>query len=375
MHTQILELLPQTPGTTHRLTVLRFGTAGTGPKAYIHAALHADEVPALLVAQQLRQRLQALEDEGALRGQIVLLPYANPLGLGQTVLGLHQGRFDLRDGLNFNRGFADLGAGLAAAVAGRLGGNSAANTEIIREALRLAAQQLPAQTATQDLKRKLMQLAVDADVVLDLHCDADAALHVYALTPQADLAAELGTLLGAQALLLATESGDSPFDEACSRPWLVLQQQLQATQPDLVVPLACFSATVELRGESDTSHELAAQDAQAVVEFLRRRGFISGPVAALPAPRCQATPLSGSEPVIAPGAGVVVFHVNTGQTVEAGQTVADLVDIDSGAITPLQAQSGGVFYARTSLRWATAGKRLGKIAGTALARHGKLLSP
>ena len=375
MHIQTLDLLPQTPGTVHRLTVLRFGTAGTGPKAFIQAALHADEVPAMLVAQQLRLRLQALEDEGALRGQVVLLPYANPLGLGQTVLGQHQGRFDLRDGLNFNRGFADLGVGLAAAVVGRLGSDAAANTGVIREALRLAAQQLPAQTAAQDLKRKLLQLAVDADVVLDLHCDADATLHLYALTPQADTVAELGALLGAQAVLLATESGDSPFDEACSRPWLVLQQQLQATHPDAVVPLACFAATVELRGEADTSHELAAQDAQALIEFLRRRGFISGVPAALPAARCQATPLSGSEPVVAPAAGVVVFHVQTGQAVQAGQTVADLVDIDSGAITPLQAQSGGVFYARTSLRWAAAGKRLGKIAGTALARQGKLLSP
>ncbi len=375
MHIQTLDLLPQTPGTVHRLTVLRFGTAGTGPKAFIQAALHADEVPAMLVAQQLRLRLQALEDEGALRGQVVLLPYANPLGLGQTVLGQHQGRFDLRDGLNFNRGFADLGVGLAAAVVGRLGSDAAANTGVIREALRLAAQQLPAQTAAQDLKHKLLQLAVDADVVLDLHCDADATLHLYALTPQADTVAELGALLGAQAVLLATESGDSPFDEACSRPWLVLQQQLQATHPDAAVPLACFAATVELRGEADTSHTLAAQDAQALVEFLRRRGFISGTAAALPAARCQATPLSGSEPLTAPAAGVVVFHVQTGQMVQAGQTVADLVDIDSGAITPLQAQSGGVLYARTSLRWATAGKRLGKIAGTALARQGKLLSP
>ena len=65
------------------------------------------------------------------------------------------------------------------------------------------------------------------------------------------LAAELGGLLGASAVLLATESGDSPFDEACSRPWLQLQQRFG----DVPIALACFAVTVELRGEADTDHQ------------------------------------------------------------------------------------------------------------------------
>jgi predicted deacylase len=371
MHRQEIPLLPASPGTEHRLTVLRFGTPGSGPKAYIQAAVHADEVPALLVAQCLRRLLQALEAEGALLGEVVLLPYANPLGLGQQVLGQLHGRFDLRDGLNFNRGCADLAPAVAAAVADSLGVDADANRALIRSALLQAAQTLPAQHSAQDLKRRLLQLAVDADVVLDLHCDGQAAMHLYALTPQADQATELGALLGASAVLLATESGDAPFDEACSRPWLQLQQQF----PQAAIPLACFAATVELRGEADTSHALAQQDAQALIEFLRRRGVVAGTPAALPAALCEPTPLSGSEPVTAPHAGIVVFHVETGQQVHAGQNVADIVDLDSGAVTPVRAQSNGVLYARGALRWAASGSRLGKIAGTSLARSGKLLSP
>ena len=44
-------------------------------------------------------------------------------------------------------------------------------------------------------------------------------------------------------------------------------------------------------------------------------------------------------------------------------------------VLPLHAQFSGLLYARVSTRWATAGKRLAKIAGTSLARTGKLLSP
>ncbi|MCZ8256885.1 MAG: succinylglutamate desuccinylase/aspartoacylase family protein, partial [Polaromonas sp.] len=73
--------MPGVPGVHHSLQVLRFGAQGAGPKAYIQAALHADEVPAMLVAQALKRQLTALEEQGLIRGEIVLVPFANPIGL------------------------------------------------------------------------------------------------------------------------------------------------------------------------------------------------------------------------------------------------------------------------------------------------------
>jgi predicted deacylase len=370
MHVESIELAGATPGSSHRITALHYGQPGRGPKAYIQAALHADEIPALLVAQSLRAPLAALEAAGAVLGHIVLVPFANPIGLAQQALGLHQGRFDLRDGVNFNRLIPDLTEAVALAVAGKLGADAGANVALIRTALRGAAAALTANNPVADLKRHLLQWATDADIVLDLHCDQQAALHLYGLTPQADVLAELGALMGAEALLLATESGDSPFDEACSRPWFELQRR----HPDHPVPLACFSTTVELRGEADTSHALAQQDATAILEFLRRRGVLAGTPQPLPAPRCQPTLLAASEPVTAPRSGIVVFHAQPGERVEAGALIADLVDVDSGEVLPLRAQSAGLLYARSTTRWARPGQPLAKIAGTTLARTGKLLS-
>ena len=371
MHTENIELLSVSPGTSHRLQVLRFGTAGTGPKVYIQGALHADEVPAILVTQRLVQHFTALEAQDAIRGEIVLVPFANPIGLAQHHLGQHQGRFDLRDGGNFNRGYADLAAKAIDGLRTQLGSEEAANTRMIRAALKAAADALVAQTTAQDLKNTLLRLAVDADYVLDLHCDTDAVMHVYALTPQSVLAEALGAALGAKALLLATESGDSPFDEACSRPWLALKEAL----PQFPIALACFGATVELRGEADTSHVLAEQDAEGLCTFLAQQGVLDLPNVAISAPLCKPTPLSGSEPITALQAGVVVFHKAPGDVVQAGDLIADLVDPATGAITPLLCKSGGVMYARCGQRWAAPGKRLAKIAGTSLARTGKLLSP
>ena len=369
MQTEHITLPTQTPGHRQQLTVLRFGQAGHGPKAYVQAALHADEIPALLVAQKLRVLLAAEEAAGRLAGEVVLVPYANPLGLSQHLLGQHIGRFDLRDGVNFNRMVPDLTETAAAAVEGRLGSDAAANEALVRQALLSAATALRSTDPAVELKNRLMQLAADAHVVLDLHCDSEAVMHLYALTPQADQAAELGACLGARAILLAIESGDWPFDEACTRPWYLLQQRF-AAHP---LPLGCFAVTVELRGQADTQHAQAEADAQAIVHYLRHRGVLAGPVAPLPPALCQPTQLASSEPVTAPGAGVVVFRHEPGDFVEAGSPVADLVDIDSGATTTLTAQSSGVLYARTATRWATPGKRLAKIAGSTLARKGKLL--
>ena len=371
MHTEYIELQNGVPGTRQTLQVLRFGRSNASPKIYIQSALHADEVPGILVAHQLVRQLEELEKRDAIVGEVVLVPFANPLGLVQNLYGQHQGRFDLRDGGNFNRGYADLSTQAAEYLRKVLTQDAKENTRIIRQALRDAASALTSTNPTQDLKNQLLRLAIDADVVLDLHCDTDAVMHIYGLTPQASMVEALGAALGARAVLLATESGDSPFDEACTRPWLQLQKLL----PEFPIELACFGTTVELRGEADTDHALALQDANGLCHFLAHCGAFTGAAAALPAPQCNATPLSGSEPVTAPCSGVVVFHRKPGDLVAAGDVIADMVDAATGAVTPVHCKSAGVMFARAGSRWASSGKRLAKIAGTSLARTGKLLSP
>jgi predicted deacylase len=368
MLSEIQTLASPGPGQHLSYRRLRFGPGAV--RATIQASLHADEVPAMLVAHTLRQRLEALEAAGQLRGAIQLVPYANPIGLGQHLHGQHHGRFDLRDGVNFNRDYPALAALAAPMLEGRLGSDEAANAALVREALVAAVRGLTASTPSEDLKHRLLEQAVASEIVLDLHCDSDARMHLYGLTPQAGLCAELGALLGCEAVLLATDSGDVPFDEACSTPWLHLRERFPAHP----IPLGCFAVTVELRGEADVEHALAERDAEALIEFLRRRGLIAGEPAPLSAAKCEPTPLAASEPITAPSAGVVVFHARPGDWVEAGAAIADIVCPDSGAVTTLHCQGAGRLYARIATRWATPGKRLCKIAGTSFVRSGKLLS-
>jgi predicted deacylase len=214
MRQQHHALKPATPGTEHWLTSLHFGAPGRGPKAFIQASLHADEVPGMLVAWHLRRLLAELQNAGRLLGEVVLVPAANPPGLSQFVLRGHQGRFDLASGENFNRGYADLTDSVAQALAG-----GPVDVPRVRAALRDAVAALPAPTLLASLRKTLFALAVDADIVLDLHCDGEALLHGYTTPgcwPQAEL---LAACMGWHVALLAERSGGDPFDEACSMVW------------------------------------------------------------------------------------------------------------------------------------------------------------
>lgn len=81
------ELLAPLPGTARQIHSFHFAPeAGASGKIYIQSSLHADELPGMLVAWHLKQRLTELEAEGRLRREIVLVPVANPVGLEQVLM-------------------------------------------------------------------------------------------------------------------------------------------------------------------------------------------------------------------------------------------------------------------------------------------------
>lgn len=362
----------QTPGTFRQLVSWHFGDPdrAPGPKVYLQAGLHADEWPPMLVAHHLRLQLSALEDAGAITGEIVIVPLANPIGLSQVFQGHAMGRFDLADGRNFNRGYPDLLATIGPGVAGRLGADAATNVTLIRAAMQEALQAEAPRSEVQALKRWLMMQAVGADIVLDLHCDTEAVVHLYTGTPHAETALQLAGLMGAQAVLTAEQSGDQPFDEAVASHWWELSKQYAGRHP---VPLACFAATVELRGQTEVTHALAHEDARHLIEFLACRGAVRLPAFALPVAACAATPLEAVEPLVAPHGGVVVYFKHPGDRVAANEPVLEIIDTVAQRTSQVCATYPGLLFARATTRFATAGMRLAKIAGNTAFRSGNLL--
>jgi predicted deacylase len=366
-------LLSPALGTQRHLTSFTFGRAGSGTKAYIQASLHADELPGMLVAHHLRVLLEAAEQRGEIEGEVVLVPMANPIGLSQTVMHHQIGRFELASMENFNRNYPDFFELLKVELATLLGPDAETNKRTIRAAMRRALLAQTPRTELQSQRQTLMLLSHDADLVLDLHCDFEAVMHLYVEQACLERLEPLAHRLGARALLWANGSGGSvSFDEALSGPWWRLRDHFADRAP---VPLGCASTTVELRGLSDVSTALAQQDARAIYDFLQSESVVSGFPAAPPAAQCEATPLAGTESVLAPHSGVIAFACQAGEVVRAGQLLAEVVDPLSGQSSAVKSGIDGVMYARHNLRWATTGFELCRIAGREPIRSGNLLSP
>jgi predicted deacylase len=258
-------------------------------------------------------------------------------------------------------------------VASTLGPDPLANVALVRQAMGQHLQAQRPSTELQSLRLALLQLAHDADHVLDLHCDCEAVMHLYTEDGCWPALAPLAQLLGSQAVLLAQGSGGRSFDECLSGPWWQLPDILGLSEASTPLPQACCSATVELRGEGDVSHALAAADAGALLGFLQHAQVVAGPVPALPAARCEPTPLAGSQTLRAALAGLVVFAAQPGDRLRQGELVAEVIDPVAQHTERVLAGVDGVLYARIRERYVTAGGELGKIAGATPFRTGPLL--
>ena len=358
------EALPaMSPGTARSLTVHRFGDAAARPKAYLHAGTHADEIPGMLVLHHLIARLIEADRAGDIVGHLVIVPVANPIGLSQRTNDKLMGRHDFSGGENFNRNFADLAEAVTDEAGAAFGDDAADNVAAIRVAMidwlaaKTPATQLEAQRVA------LMRLAVDADIVLDLHCDSEAVMHLFVGNQLWPDAADLSAQIGSEATMLAVDSGGSPFDEAFSRPWAELAERFT----DKAIPPACLSATIELRGTADVDDAMAATDADNLFRFLQRRGVVAGDPGPLPEAKCDATPFEGTDMIVAPVAGAVVYHKAPGDRVAAGEIVAEIVDPTAAdpatARTPLTSRAAGVLVGRHLLKFARPGEHICKVAG------------
>lgn len=367
-------LISPSLGVNKTVTSLQFGTPGARPKVYIQASLHAEELPGMLVAHHLRKLLDEADQKGDVTGEVILVPVANPIGLAQRLDHKPMGRFELDTAENFNRHYPDLAKAVEPLVINALGVDPQVNAVLVRAALFNYLDQWKPSTELQSLRKTLLTLALDADLVLDLHCDCEAVMHMYAEEACWPPLAPLANLLKCEAVLLAKNSGGGPFDECLSGAWWQLKQLLEAKGNTAPIPQACSTTTIEFRGEADVDHSVAQQDAEALWAFLKHTGAIrSASDVQIPEAICQATPLAGSETLTTPVPGLLVFASDVGQRVQPGDLIAEIVDPINGTAHPIVAGVAGVFYARVRERYLTSGGEVGKIAGAIPFRTGELL--
>lgn len=369
---QQIALPSMTPGNARHVVVHRFGRIGARPKAYLQAAVHANEFPGAMALHHLMPMLLKADAAGRIRGEVIVVPTVNPIGLAQLVGNNHLGRYDQLGRDNFNRNWLDLAPAVADRVGARLGPDAAANIVRIRQAALQALAAMQPLNELQTLRVEIMKLSIDADLVLDLHCDLHAVLHLFISRrdwpgPAQALAADLG----AEATLV-----NEPYPQALTFSGVngALWARLAEAFPEADIPQACLSATVEYRGQHDVNHALGAADAANLLRFLQRCGAVAGRPGRLPPLKAAATPIAGMDRGYCPCSGILVYRVDKGARVRKGQVICEVIDpADSRgpqARTPMRARGDGILFARRldgTLAWP--GKGAFAIAGPTPLAH------
>ncbi|HEN3603685.1 TPA: succinylglutamate desuccinylase/aspartoacylase family protein [Yersinia enterocolitica] len=340
-----------------QLTSFHFGQPGVGEKIYLQAGLHADELPGMLVLHYLKRLLSQAERRGEIQSEIIIVPIANPPGMAQVLLNSGIGRFDLVSGRNFNRDFPDLAKLVSQPPGAAASSKKETTPQQIRRAMVDALQDLPALSEVDALRQHLLMLACDADLVLDLHCDDRAILHLYADPAWRTSVDVLAQFLHIDTVLLSQDSGGGSFDEACGLPW----HRLAAHYPNLAP--ACMAVTVELRGQQDVSHPQASADAEHIYQYLQYRGAIAGVVPEIPQREVVMLPFSAGEIVKAPASGLLLLLRQPGEWVTKDDVVAEIIDPITDTVKAVRAKAGGIIYACRRAPFVTLGAEVMKIAG------------
>lgn len=360
-------------GTSLSLSHHTFGPPSGRKALYIQAALHAGEVPGLLVLQHLLATLTQLEKSDDLLHQVTVSAWANPIGMAQHLMGHLTGRFDLGGTGNFDRNFYDVGS-MINATFGAPGPRSLSHAEIKAWLSQAVLDLLSSRNPVQALKLQLLAIGFEHDSVLDLHCDKTAIMHIYSSWEYQERARALARCMGAPVLILEDDAGGGTFDQAFRDAWRALKSLGVCTDSSIG-----FAAVAELRGQRDVCDELAAADAAGLVDFLRTEGIVRSNTAPIAVREPQIVALNAVSHVTAPAAGVIAWNAECGEQIEYGATIAEIVACDGGVPTKrmhVKANTSGVLVAHAHIPLATPGQRIAMIAGnTALPDRtsGKLL--
>jgi uncharacterized protein len=340
MQRSIEKIAGDTEGVSYEFPVYRLkGKAAGAPSAYLQAALHAGELPGTVAIHALMPKLREADAQGRIRGDLTIVPWANPIGRTQYLFGDQQGRFHLGTRTNFNREFPLLD----------------------RPDLALIPAEGALPTADRRLKARLLKLALGHDIVLDLHCDDEGVPYFYVPAELWPDMSDCAAAFGAQAVLSWRNADDGAFEEAAIQPYLAAGATAQELARRVVT-------TVELRGIADVERGYADADAEGIYRLLVARGVIEDASVPPPGPFTGVSaPLDNVEMIKAPKAGAVLFDVKPGDRVKAGDRLASIVHSPGepdGAVDVIAPQAGYVLT-RRSTRILRAGDDLLKLVGEA----------
>ena len=272
---EVMHVGEMASGAALTVPVYRFKGEDSAPSVYIQANMHGAEVQGNAVIFQLLERLKNTE----IKGDITLVPYANPVGCNHKNGEYTLGRFDPITGVNWNRMY-HFDESIIKPFIQRSIGEDDKTIEQNFKALMIATieQKLDHNafglTTGQRIAYQLQRLAHQADFVLDLHTGPISSKHLYC----PEYAKESAQFFDIPHILLIPNEFDGALDEATFCPWWTLQEGFAELGIEFSIKSANLnkeSFTVELGSQEEIDLDEALIDAKSILSYLQYKGVIN----------------------------------------------------------------------------------------------------
>ncbi len=329
---EVMSVGEMASGAKLTVPVYRFKNATSehqAPSVYIQANMHGAEVQGNAVIFQLLESLKHCD----IKGDITLVPYANPVACNHKNGEYTLGRFDPITGVNWNRMYHFDESIITPFVEENM---QLSDSEIAEKFQQLMISEIEQKlehnvfglTTGQRIAYQLQRLAHQADLVLDLHTGPISSKHLYC----PEYAQASAHYFDIPHTILIPNDFDGAMDEATFCPWWSLQQAFLHLGREINLGSGHFnkeSFTVELGSQEQIDLAVAHQDALGILSYLQYKGVIANAEYQPQEMKRYACYLKHYKALYSPMGGMVDYLAEFGKPLPAGQPLVRILRMDN----------------------------------------------
>lgn len=312
-------------GRSLNVPIYKISDSLPGPTVYIQSSIHGAEVQGNVVIYHLLQALKTTQ----IHGEIILVPNCNPVGTNIKAGEYTMGRFDPVNGTNWNRGYFYDGQQVRD-FAAALDENTSPDA-IKAEFRKVLLASIEAKLAepwglglAQQLNLTLQKLAVNADIVLDLHNGPVSTRHVYI----PEYAKQAAHQFSIPHCIFIPNVFAGALDEACFCTWWLLQDCLnERFGHEHHFGVEAF--TLEMGSQEVIDFAEGEKDAQGILGYLASKGVLDSQQFKPAKMQRLGVTLANYKTLFTNFGGMVEYVVKPGQKVKKGELMARVLNIDN----------------------------------------------
>ena len=326
---EVMHVGEMASGAALTVPVYRLKGEGDAPSVYIQANMHGAEVQGNAVIFQLLELLRNTK----IKGDITLVPYANPVGCNHKNGEYTLGRFDPITGVNWNRMYHFDESIIKPFVRESIGKDDKTIEANFKALMINSIEQkldhnIFGLTTGQRIAYQLQRLAHQADLVLDLHTGPISSKHLYC----PEYAIDSAQYFDIPHTLLIPNDFDGALDEATFCPWWKLQEAFA----DLGIKFSISSQTlnkesftVELGSQEQIDLDVALEDAKSILSYLQYKNVIATDEYQPQKMTRYACYLKDYKAFYSPMGGMVDYLAEFGKPLKAGEPLARILRMDN----------------------------------------------